>query len=367
MTRIFSFAVALWLFGGAVVGGGIGASAGYGYFLKYRSAGILSLELSPTEMKRLSELASNQDTFRATVSSLPPFQLQAENAITLAGGQVTAGKWLTAVPRFSKADTKDLPSLVDKGEFDTAYIGVRISAVAKDAADAANLAKWMGLYVKETAAREAVRTTLAKWRFENRRFSDFARAEQLRLEYEIDQAQIRAKSLKTLVATYPEFAKSEGRQVMEIRKESEKFVSLGQQLVAAETEVLDLREKLVRLDRTALQEKFAAPLLSQAESVLESSVSGSDSLAKLGAILKPFQAAAKTGAEQQKLTNISAELAKIGARFLVEPQFIAQPPVPSQPENPQPRQVALLGALIGLLLTALVVFRKHLIGLLLAR
>ena len=359
MTNKSSLVRCSWLASSALLGIAIGAALGNGPLLTFRSEGILAMDLSPLEFKRFSELANNADTFRSVVGVTPVGVAQTPAAVREIGNVVTSGKWLKPVPRFSKSDAKDLPNFVDKTDPDKAYLGVALFATATEPGEAAALATWMGQYFKETAAREAIRETVSKWRAENRRFSDFARSEQFRLNFEIEQAQARSKALKTVVSAYPEFSKPEGRQVLEVKKENEKFVSPGQQLVAAETEVIDFREQIVRLQRKGIQEAFAADLLSQAETALKATASGTDSVSKMAAIVKTFRSLAKAEAEQERLVFIEAEISKIGARFLTQPQFVAQPSIATRPESPRPKQVMAVGGLLGAMLMAFWLFRAR--------
>ena len=56
--------------------------------------------------------------------------------------------------------------------------------------------------------------------------------------------QTRAAALKKIVAAYPNAARRDSQQVVDVRKDNEKFMSPMSQLVGAESEVIDIRERL---------------------------------------------------------------------------------------------------------------------------
>ena len=104
----------------------------------------------------------------------------------------------------------------------------------------ANIASWLGDYFKDVATREAVREQVSRWEAENRQFSDRALERRLKFEFDIQQAQKRATALKAIVAAYPDAARRDSQQVVDVRKDSEKFMSPMSQLVGAESEIINL-------------------------------------------------------------------------------------------------------------------------------
>ena len=95
----------------SLVGMGVGAVLGYGPLLRYKSEGVLNIEMGTTEFKRFSELAVDADTVRQYVDAMPPQDLKVDDKARLIR-DVTRGDWLKPVPKVSKADAKDLPDLL---------------------------------------------------------------------------------------------------------------------------------------------------------------------------------------------------------------------------------------------------------------
>lgn len=372
----------------ALVGTGVGAALGYGPLLRFKSEGVLSVEMGTAEYKRFAELAGDAGTVQRFLSVSPPPALDADGLGALAAN-VTRGEWLKPVPKVSKADAKEVPDLLLQleqereksnkgrekdlerdGEQDRerrppyVYLGVRLTHTAPDAQQAANVATWLGTYFKDVATREAVRDQVFRWAAESRQFSDRALERKLKYQFEIEQAQTRAAALKKVVATYPEAARREGQQVVHVRKDTEKFMSPMAQLVGAESEIIDIREKIQKLEREIEQQAFARALVVDAEAALNQARSGSESVQNLSGVITDFSKKVKTEAEREKLSSLAADVSQISARFLSRAQFVATPSVSARPERPGPRSVMALAGLLACLLCAAFLWGGRLLQLL---
>lgn len=370
-----------------VLGVGLGALLGYGPLQKFKSEGVLSMEFGTSEYKRFTELANDGPSFKQYITALPPANID-ENNLQQILKTVPNGEWHKALPKISKADAKELPDIVvmmerdrqkekekekdsdkDQSEQNTrkdgiAYLGVRIAYVAQDPLQAQKIAAWLGLYFKEIATREAVRELVSNWSAENRQFSDRALEQQLKYKFDIEQAEARAGALKKLIANYPSSVGSESRQVVDIRKENEKFISPMAQLVGAESQIIEIKEKTQKLSRKIEQQAFIAPLISQAHAELLKTRSGSESVSVLTQILDEARKKVKTDAEREKLLTLAADLSQISARFLSQAQFIAEPYLPTRSERPTPSVFMAFFGLLFALLAAGYSWRKELIAML---
>ena len=369
-----------------LVGVGVGAALGYGPLLRYKSEGVLSMEMGTAEFKRFSELAVDADTVRQYIEAMPPEGLNPDDKVRLVR-DVTRGEWLKSVPKVSKADAKDLPDILlqierdreksqdqdreksrDQGrdqsgdksreQLPAVYLGVRLTAQAPDGQEAAMLAAWLGGYFKDVAAREAVREQVFRWAAESRQFSDHAVQQKLQYEFDIEQAQARAQALKKMLTSYPDAARRDAQQVVDVRKDNEKFMSPMAQLVAAESEVIATREKIQKLDREVEQQAFAKAVITAAEAGLSRSHNGSESVRLVSAAIIDASKQVKTDAQREKLASLAADTSKISARFLSQAQFVAKPSVPAQPGRPRPLIVMALVGLLSALLAAAVAWRE---------
>lgn len=347
-----------------LAGVGVGAALGYGPLLRYKSTGVLRMDMGAAEYKRFAELATDSKTVRQfaamSVSSERDTEWANEMALNL-----TKADWLTPLPKISKADAKDLPDvMLQQDKSPEVYLGLRLTYTAADPDAAAKGATWLGRYFQDVAAREAVREQVSTWTAENQQFSDRATENKLKFQFGIEQAEARATALKKLVASYPEVMQRDSRQVVDVRKDNEKFMSPLSQLVGAESEIIEIRERSKKLDREIEQQAFAKAMVADAAEALSQSRSGSDSVIKLSEMIVRFSKLVKTDAEREKLSSMAADLSHISARFLSRAQFVAQPSVPTRPERPRPLMVMALLGLLAALASAALMWRKSLIKML---
>lgn len=350
----------------ATAGAGLGALLGYGPMLRYKSEGVLNMDMGTSEYKRFTELANDASSASQFLDIFPPPKMHTGGVDALMKA-IVKGEWHKALPKVSKVDAKEIPDAVLQMERDsekekekaqgkagvrkdnTVYLGLRLTHSAPDPLEAAEMTTWLGSYFKEVATREAVREQVSRWTADNRQFSDRALEQKLKYEFDIEQAKNRALALKKIVAQYPETSARDSRQVIDVRKDNEKFMSPLAQLVGAESELIEITEKTQKLNREIEQQTFAGGFLKEAELALKQARSGSESVGKLAAIIAQYSKKVKTDAEREKLLSLAADLSQISARFMSQAQFIAQPSVPSRPERPTPLMyVALLAFLFGI-------------------
>ena len=364
-----------------------GALLGYGPMLRYKSDGVLNMDMGTSEYKRFTELANDANSARQFLDVFPPPKILSGGVDALMK-DIVKGEWHKALPKVSKVDAKEIPEVVLQMERDgdkekekekekthgktsvksfkdnTVYLGLRLTHTATDPSEAAEMTTWLGGYFKEVATREAVREQVSRWTADNRQFSDRALEQKLKYEFEAEQAKNRALALKKIVAQYPESTARESRQVIDVRKDNEKFMSPMAQLVAAESELIEIREKTQKLDREIEQQIFAGSLLKEAEWTLKLTRSGSESANKLAVIIADYSKKVKTDAEREKLLSLAADMSQISARFMSQAQFIAQPSVPSRPERPTPLMyMVLIGGLFASI-AAIYGWREELLSLL---
>jgi hypothetical protein len=371
------------IFIAGIVGMGLGAVLGYGPMLRYKSEGVLNMEMGTSEYKRFTELANDVTSISQFLSISPPPKLKSEGVEALVK-DIARGEWHKPLPKVSKADAKELPDVVLLMERDRAkemekekekekekegegerssdrgdkknrkdgavYLGLRVTYLAHEPVEAKEVAVWLGAYFKEVATREAVRELVSSWAAESRQFPARALEQQLKFKFESEQAETRSTALKKLATSYPD---SMGRQLVNVRKDNEKFMSPVAQLVASESEIIGIKEKTQKLNREIEQHAFAAPFVGQAELFLKQVNSGSEGVNKLTLMLEEYSKKVKTDAEREKLLTIAADLSQITARFLSQAQFIAPPSVPNRSERPSPLfYVGLVGLLFALLIAA---------------
>ena len=342
-----------------------GALLGFGPLLKYKSEGLLSISMGTVDYKRINDFAHNSHVLREYLALNPMPDIK-NNQLERLAQDLIASEWSRPVPTLSKLDIKELPSLPkDKDQIDAkAYLGVVISAVAKDPIQAATVARWLGIYYKDAATLDAVRDLVNRWAAENIDLSNRALEEKIKLDFSITQVQSRAAALKQLMARYPNTSIRDNQQVLDVRKDNEKFMSPLAQLVAAESEIISLQQDVRKLEREMAQYAFAKKLAAEVALALQASRTGSESTANLAKVVQKLSQQPQTDAEQEKLLAFAAELSEIQTRFLSRAQFIADPSVPTRPQGLGPLKTMALMGFMAMLISAAWVMRKTLLKLL---
>lgn len=152
-------------------------------------------------------------------------------------------------------------------------------------------------------------------------------------------------------------SKTDGKQVVDLRKENEKFISPGSQLIGVETEIIDIREKMARTDRGIAQNIFAKKYLGDAQAALASFSTGTALVKKLSELTVSYSTKVANEAEQEQLLSSASAISRISSRFLSQAQFVVPTPVPSRAEAPRPLLLSLVFGLLGLVGSTLWVFR----------
>lgn len=352
----------------------VGALIGYGPMLRYKSEGVLSMEMGTAEFKRFAELATDETSIRQFIAMSPPVNLN-DKEVERVIGNIVKGEWFKPIAKINKTDAKELPDIVLQMEKEVekdkekdkeksqdkntkkanvgilAYLGLKVTNFNSDPNLAAQVATWMGGYFKDVAAHEATREQVSRWTAESKQFSDRALEQKLKYQFDIDQARERALALKKILASYPDPVGSrEGRQIVEVRKDNEKFLSPMAQIIAAESELITIKEKIQKLNREIEQQIFAASIIKKAEMSLKEGRGGLEVMGKINAIVTEQGKNVKSDAEREKLLSLTADLSQITARFISQAEFIAQPSIPSRAERPTPAiYMALLGFLFAVL------------------
>ncbi|MBS0317529.1 MAG: hypothetical protein JSR49_10435 [Proteobacteria bacterium] len=350
----------------ALIGAGVGAALGYGPLLKYRSDGTLGVEMSLPEYKRITEVADAPATLHWLAAVVPlPAGLSAGERARL-DAQVGQGLWHTPIPKVSKAEAASVPDALLQPDDDKrfAYLGVSLAYVDHDPVRAAQVATWLGTYFKEVAVHEALRSQVERWAAANRQFADRLQQRRLQYAFDMEQAQVRAKAWKTIVAGDAGAERRGSRQLADVPVGADRTLTPMAQLVGAEAAVIDLQGKMNLLDRQAGQQDFARPLIAEAQEALDKAKDGAGSLTQVSELVARYAKAASTDAEREVLASMAGDVSQIGARFLSQARFVALPSVPTSPQRPSPRMVIVLCALLAAFLGAAFVWRELLVKLL---
>lgn len=364
-----------------VIGGLIFGALGRGPLLRNKAQGVLKMEMGFADYRRFSALAGTAESVRRYAKSVPIVD-EDPDAFVL---KVVQDKWLEPMPAVSRQDSQSIPEVLLKQEQDeqkrdrlsargrvydrddalnrvpAVYMGAQISFVSRESEAAVASATWLGEYFKDVAARESAQDMVSRWDAESVQFFNRAAETRLHLNFVLKQAQARIDGFKRVLALYPEASKRSEGQVVEIRRENEKFLPASVQVVAAEAEMIKAREDLVTLDREAEQYGFVQRTLMPLRPVLLQAETGAAALKEMTRLLSAARADMKSDAESQQAFQMLADISDIQSRFLTKASFVAPPATLGRPERPGPRLVALLGGFAIGFLMALWLWRKELL------
>jgi hydroxyethylthiazole kinase-like sugar kinase family protein len=373
---------------GACLGGVIGA-----LMAQYKSEAVLSLQMTVPEYKRFSEAASSKVNLTPLFNSQT---IQLSNADQLQLNDIISKRatpWLLPLPKLNKAEAKDLPDSLQKIALESesisnnvnnnnditgkqsrldasnkplglVYVGARLSAKAPDAQQAARLVSALGIYFKETATKEAMREQLFNWISESQQFNDKSKSQQLKYAFEIEQAQNRANSLKRLLEQYPEYIKGDAKQIIDINQNNQKFIALSTQMLGAEAEIIDIRERLAKINRDQVQNELSLSFLKQAEPLFKQANTGTAAVTAVQRLIQTQLSTVNSDAEKERLLNYAADVSNISARFLSEAQFVVAPSIAEQAEQPRPMLLAAMLGMLSLCAALAYIFRHSLLNLL---
>ena len=94
------------------LGAGAGALLGYGPMLRYKSEGVLNMDMGTSEYKRFTELANDANSSSQFLAAFPPPQMHNESVDALKKA-VVKGEWHKALPKVSKVDAKEIERTTD--------------------------------------------------------------------------------------------------------------------------------------------------------------------------------------------------------------------------------------------------------------
>lgn len=359
----------------AATGAGLGAVLGYGPLLRYKADGVLKIGLDTAEYKRVADLARDPHNLSNYAAWSPPpdsNRAGVDHFVRALGQQ----SWMTPIPTVSKADEREVPDiflqrehdkLVNGGDRGRVYLGVELAYTAADPSEAANGARWLGAYFKDAATLEGLRQVVSEWAAESAEFSERATERRLKARFDIEQAEARADAFKKIVSAYPEAARRDVSQVIDVRQDNERFMSPMAQLVGAQSEVIGLREQLRQLDRQIDQHAIMKELVVQVQAAMASAHSGGDALEKLTKVVSDFDKKSVSEAQHQKISAVAVQIDEVASRFETQPRFLSQPSEPTSPERPSPHMLIVLAGVLAAFVSAIFLWRDAIHDLLSSR
>jgi hypothetical protein len=216
----------------------------------------------------------------------------------------------------------------------------------------------MSGYYSNALVRERIRGWVLKNRGEAPSKQKALRAEIIDAQMKIETMGRRIQDLKTILARYPDAAKLDARQVVNITEGQDRFLSPVAQLVAAETSITQLRETIARKERQARQSDLIERYFLQTDEYLKTMPLATElvpALSKLAARrFEGIDQESEWAREvifriQAEIAGFSSAMHSFGTRN--EPRVVELP-------SRKPVRLAAFGIAGGILLLLLVAFVK---------
>jgi len=246
----------------------IGALAGW-VFPKYEANALLDTPgANLAELKRVvpgyaSEVALGRFIDATGNAALPA----AERLLVQARDRSFWERVANPILPLSRKDTKEIGDM--KEGLTTSLIGLELRADARDPVTADAMVLILSDFFTNALLRERIRAWIVAGLGVTRTRQNSLRADIIATQLNIDSAQRRITDLKAIGARYPDASRADGRQVVSVAEGGDRFLPLPAQLVAAESNISQLRESILRSERQVRQFDLLAGYYLRAEAVFK--------------------------------------------------------------------------------------------------
>lgn len=169
---------------------------------------------------------------------------------------------------FSRSDQKQFGDIKDASA--TTILGLELSARARTRPVAEDMISIIAGYYINAVVRERVRAWILSGKMDAQSQEKSVRADVLRAELDIHLYGQRIEDLKSMLARYPDAARMDARQVVNVNQSEggERYLSPLAQLVGAESAISQRRELIRRWQRDLKQKTVLAQFFSKADELV---------------------------------------------------------------------------------------------------
>ena len=375
----------------ALLGAGIGAFLSYGPLKRFKSEAGLNIDLDIAGYKRFAQMVNDPARFRQYATKLKP-QALTDDQIIIALQDITNADWLKPVPRFARADVKDLPDLAVRLEQESirlreqdqaneiekligkklplirneysAYTGIYLATMASTPEMATAKVNWLSNYAFDTAAHGAVEQLIAKWVNDNKLISENILAVKIQQEYAREQLKFKIAGFKKAAANTPTIAKADVESFTLSTQNPSKTMTPRAHLMAAEIELLESESILHRLNRAIEQQKIANEIAQQVSTQERTQQTGYERIRFLDDLLTATLNKTESPSLREKLLLMRMDVSNIKAHIYKKPAYIFQATTPKKQGPSTLKIIVLCSVFLAFLMSIIVwrkVFMKHLI------
>jgi hypothetical protein len=254
----------------------------------------------------------------------------------------------------SRKDTKEIGDL--KEGLTTSLIGLELKADAREPETAEAMVVLLGDYYANALLRERIRGWIVAGQGESRTRQKALRADMISTQLGIDSTRRRITDLKSILNRYPDVARLEGRQVVSVAEGGDRFLPPTAQLVAAESQVSQLRESILRSERQIRQLDLLAGFYQGADQVFKRDLVTSKLIQDLQALADRIFAGVDSESDWLRESLLRTEAAIAGFAVVQDSLGIRNGARVAPVGSRSVSRLALLGAGLGLMLIAALAF-----------
>jgi hypothetical protein len=258
--------------------------------------------------RRVSASYRAESTIKAYLDARKPSAAAAARLLALARQDDFFDRALAPVLPYNRRDLKEFGEL--KTPPAPVLVGVDIRIKARSEVVARETLELLGDYLVSAVMREQLRNWVMAGRAETVGELKATQAEIVNAGMQIRLLEQRVADTKQIIARYPDSARMEGRQVVNVVEGGERFLSPLAQLVSFESGISQERIRLARLQRTLAQKELLAKFFDRAEAEIDTNPEITAAMAALRRLADTVFVAADKSQDwvQQANLLVSAEL-----------------------------------------------------------
>jgi len=262
----------------------------------------------------------------------------------------SAQNFVSAFFRLTRRDVREVVTAQkqEEGEvFDLA--GLELIAFSTSSERAAALVVQGGAYVRDVALRDAVIGYVTRNRAATQEESRRIENDIIARRFEVVQLEGKRAELRRIQSLYPDAAPLNQRQLLSISPDGSRYLPPVVQLVGVETELIDKRRDLLRLERAAMQAKLLDEFFTGAVQAVERASDGAGTLAAVDAVRQrvlPDQAIASDDARKEVDNRIRVVLDGFRAAYVKGPVFVSGDVIMTG-LRVRPSRLVILGVLVA--------------------
>jgi len=326
------------------------------HFLRhYQSEGFLRASRPLTEFNAQRSTFEDKDSYlrflRANKLTNNP---NAEYLAHVIGPELMQRQVKVVLP-YTKDDLRFLADV--KSPIDSNILGFSVSFAGATPDDAAARVRLMGDYLKDAMLRQDLLDSIHQRAGEVRAEKQKLDNKLIAKRVELAEATRKLNALKEIAAKYPEASKFESRQLLSSDTDSSRYLSPVMQLVGVESNIADIRNELVSLERDAAQNDLRLKFYAGAEKLNPSVKSGRELIGDFKSLrAETFKDVHLDDDRTREVINKIDLLAEtLQTKHLVNTRFVSGPSIPDRRTGPGIALMLAFSAVFGGMFAAMAV------------